>query len=103
MSVARRPPRIPEILRFVVEAVLKYPVPKTESAVVDAYSNTEVEEAKSPHVPLLLNQNGVVVDCTVVPKLVSLVVKGQLIPLPEVRQTALTAKHPAARLIPPVL
>src|SRR3989338_821545 len=58
---------IPEMVRFVVEAVPKYPVPETESAVEEAYANCEVEEAKRP----VRNQAGVVVEFVLVPKVVS--------------------------------
>src|SRR3989338_1235117 len=54
-------------MRAVVEAVPKYPVPETESAVADAYWSCEVEEAKSP----VRNQLGVVVAFVEVPKVVS--------------------------------
>ena len=49
MSVPRSPPRIPEIVRFVVEAVPKNPVPETVSAVELAYGSVEavVEVAKT--------------------------------------------------------
>ena len=36
-------PEIPETVRFVVEAVAKYPVPETERAVVLAYGKVEAE------------------------------------------------------------
>src|SRR3989344_3602246 len=58
---------IPEMVRFVVEAVPNYPVPETESAVEEAYANCDVEEAKSP----VRNQAGVVVEFVLVPKVVS--------------------------------
>ena len=58
---------IPEMVRFVVEAVPKYPVPETESAVEEAYANCDVEEAKRP----VRNQAGVVVEFVLVPKVVS--------------------------------
>src|SRR3989344_5585976 len=57
---------IPEMVRFVVEAVPKYPVPETESAVEEAYANCDVEEAKRP----VRNQAGVVVEFVLVPKVV---------------------------------
>src|SRR3989344_8352307 len=57
---------IPEMVRFVVEAVLKYPVPETESAVEEAYANCDVDEAKRP----VRNHAGVVVAFVLVPKVV---------------------------------
>ena len=58
---------IPEIVRLVVLAVPKKPVPEAESPVVEAYASCEVEEAKSP----VRNQVGVVVALVEVPKVVS--------------------------------
>src|SRR3989344_3339748 len=58
---------IPEMVRFVVEAVPKYPVPETESAVEEAYANCDVEEAKRP----VRNQAGVVVEFVPSKELVS--------------------------------
>ena len=57
----------PEMVRLVVDAEPKNPVPETESAVEDAYRSCEVEEAKSP----VRNQLGVVVAFVEVPKVVS--------------------------------
>ena len=57
----------PEMVRLVVDAEPKNPVPETESAVEDAYWSCEVEEAKSP----VRNQLGVVVAFVEVPKVVS--------------------------------
>src|SRR3989344_3690270 len=54
----------PEMVRLVVDAEPKNPVPETESAVEDAYWSCEVEEAKSP----VRNQLGVVVAFVEVPK-----------------------------------
>ena len=67
--VARRPCWMPEMVRLVVEAVLKKPVPETERAVEEAYSICEVEEAKIP----VLYHVGVVVAFVVVPKDVAMV------------------------------
>ena len=61
--------------------------------VVEALSKTEVEEAKSPHVPLPLNHSGVVVDCTLVPKLVSVVVHGQVMPAEKVEHPKTPPLH----------
>ena len=52
--------------------------------------------------PLPLNHSGVVVDCTATPKLVSVVVKGQLMPVELVRHVPFIAKHPFLMLMPPV-
>ena len=53
-------------MRLLVLAVPKYPVPLTESAVVEAYAICEVDDAWSPAV----NQIGVEVELIATPKLV---------------------------------
>lgn len=58
--VLRSDERMPEIVRLVVEAVVKYPVPETVSAVDDAYGKVfaavavEVMAPAMPSVPVRL-------------------------------------------------
>lgn len=72
-SVTRSELLILETVRFVVEAVPKYPVPLAERFVVDAFTKYEVEEAINP----LWYQNAVVVACVLVPYALC-VVNGQM-------------------------